>query len=98
MPNIDTNTYNFSFTSKISGNSYQFVFMWQAFSSATSSPYGEWRCYCIMPNATKRTFGVNPNAMNWSEYSDVAISFNTTLQWIGLNDWSIVSMYMYGWT
>jgi hypothetical protein len=97
IPVVPANTQNFKIKTSVLGLTYTFNFMWQPTNGATQAPFGQWRGYATMPDQSIRWFGVNPNAMNWSGYPDVGVSFNTKLQWIGLNDWAKVSMYLVTW-
>jgi len=98
IPVVPANTQNFTVRTSVLGSSYTFNFMWQPTNGAMQAPYGQWRGNATMPDGSIRWFGVNPNAVNWTAYPDVGVSFNTKLQWIGLNDWSNVSMYLVTWS
>ena len=88
MPLISRDTKNFKFSTVVSGVSLTFNFAW----SGTV-----WRGWADMPDLSKRPFGINPNATNWTGFPDYGLLFVTPLSLIGLNDWTKVSMYVLVW-
>lgn len=96
MPPITTNTFNWYFTVAMPDGTYTFNFMWTGIDVEGGTNSG-WYFYYTSPKNIVNNGRVSPNAINFSQSSDIGMVWTSSLQSIGQNDLGSTQMFMLYW-
>lgn len=86
LPELQANPYNFVFSTTLPPGGFSFKFMFFL---------GAWNVWVTLPSGEIRQAGAFPNAVSWTGFDDYYLQFVTTLDVIGQNDLSKVTMMVY---
>ena len=86
FPELPADPFNFTFTTTLPQGQFLFKFMW--FNDV-------WNMWITLPTGEIRQVGMYPNSVNWTGFIDYYVQMVTTLDSIGQNDLSSVTMMVY---
>jgi hypothetical protein len=86
FPELSPDPFNFTFTSTLPFGEVGFKFMWFL---------DVWNIWLTLPTWEIRQMGGYPNAVDWTGFADYYAQLVTTLDVIGQNDLSKVTLMVY---